>query len=629
MLSQDPTLYRALFSSIDQGCCIIRVLFDERGKPCNYVFEDVNAAFENLTGLLDARGRTIRYFFPDLDDSWFERYGRIVTTGVAERFVSNATPLRRWYEAFAVRIGEPGDHRVALVFHDITERKKTEDALRESEQRFRNMANNSPFMVWVTEADASCTFLSKSWYEFTGQTPETGLGFGWVEAVHPDDRSLAFKTFMAASAARESFALDYRLLRKDGEYRWAIDAAVPRLGDDGSFLGFIGSVLDITERRQAEDNLREADRRKDEFLATLAHELRNPLAPIRAGLSILRRAPRGESTETVHDMLERQLSHMVRLVDDLLEISRISGGKVELRKERVHLSTVLLSSIEISQPLIDSARHHLVIDLSPEPLIVEADAVRLAQVIANLLNNAAKYTDEGGNIAVRTFSQNGEAVVSVRDNGIGIATVMLPKVFELFTQAEPHTHSRGQGGLGIGLTLARGLAEMHGGTVEARSEGLGKGSEFRVSIPLAPDQNGISRATQTRDDALPRPRHRILVVDDNADAADSLGMLLDLLGAEAITAHSGPAALQLLQHNTFDAALLDIGMPDMDGHQLARLIRQRPDCANMTLIALTGWGQQQDRALSAEAGFDHHAVKPLDAAALEAILAFIADRCHS
>lgn len=627
MLPRDSSPYYTLFNSIDQGCCIIRVIFDETGKSCDYQFEEVNEAFERQSGLHGAAGRRMREFAPGLEEYWFELYGRIAKTGKPERLVAQASELQRWYDVHAFRFGNAEDCLVAVLFEDITARKQTDDALRDSEERFRNMANNTPFMIWVTEPDASCTFLSRTWYEFTGQTPATGLGFGWLEAVHPDDRGMARDVFMAATAKCEPFRLEYRLLRNDGEYRWAIDAAAPRLGSDGRFLGFIGSVIDITDRQRAEEKLRDADRRKDEFLATLAHELRNPLAPLRAGLAVLRSATDSpEQAGRVHAMLERQVNHMVRLVEDLLEISRISGGKVELRKERVNLSTVVLSAVEISQPLIDAARHRLVIDLAPEPLVLEADAVRLAQVVANLLNNAAKYTNDGGNIWLGTRHESGQAVVSVMDNGLGISAAMLPKVFELFAQVQTQSYGRSQGGLGIGLTLVRSLVELHGGSVEARSAGIGKGSEFVVRLPLAADQSSHTGYPPLEKLVTRTSGHRILVVDDNVDAADSLGMLLGLLGVDVSVAHNGAEALQLAQGSAFDAALLDIGMPDMDGHQLARELRAQVCSADMMLVAVTGWGKDEDRRLSADAGFDHHVVKPLDVDALQGILALVEER---
>lgn len=492
-LQLSETRYRTLFDSIDEGYCIVEVLFDDEGKPYDYLFEEVNQSFERHTGIHDAVGRSMRDIEPNHDLHWFEAYGRIAKSGTPERFVSLAAALNRWYDVYAFRIGMPEEHRVAILFRDIT------------------------------------------------------------------------------------------------------------------------------DRRKAEEELQEADRRKDEFLATLAHELRNPLAPIRNGLHVLRLAgDHGGKSARIHEMLEGQVNHMVRLVDDLMEVSRITGGKVELRKEHIDLASVLRSAVEISEPLIDAAHHRLVINLPAESLIVDADAVRLAQVVANLLNNAAKYTNDRGRIWLTARREGSAALISVRDDGIGIPQDMLPKVFDLFTQVE-RTYDRAQGGLGIGLTLVRSLVELHGGSVDAISEGNDKGSEFIVRLPLA-QQTSATKQLRPADMWGKAARQRILVVDDNRDAGDTLGMILKSLGAEVCVVRDGPAAFTALKAFPADVVLLDIGMPEMDGYEVARRLRQQVLGEELTLIAVTGWGQEEDRRRSGEAGFDHHLVKPVDIAVLEKLL---------
>jgi two-component system, sensor histidine kinase len=378
----------------------------------------------------------------------------------------------------------------------------------------------------------------------------------------------------------------------------------------------------LLERDKAARALEEADRRKDEFLATLAHELRNPLAPIRNSIHILRLTGVGEPSAYLYEIMERQIGYMVRLVDDLLEISRITRGKIDLRKELVELASVIQAAIETTRPLIESGGHELSIDLPQEPLFLEADPVRLAQIFANLLNNAAKYTDEGGHIWITVTCEQGGAVVTVRDNGVGIPAASLPRVFDMFMQGAA---KRGEGGLGIGLTLARTLAEMHGGSVEARSEGPGQGSEFFVRLPLSTGR-GAALPDLTRPDAVVvQGPTRILVADDSRDAADSLRALLELLGAQVRVAYDGPAALKAFSTYQPEVVLLDIGMPGMDGFEVARRIRQRPESRDVTLIALTGWGQERDRCNSAAAGFDHHLVKPVDIDALQELLKAVHD----
>jgi signal transduction histidine kinase len=382
----------------------------------------------------------------------------------------------------------------------------------------------------------------------------------------------------------------------------------------------------LAASERAEAALREADRRKDEFLAILAHELRNPLAPIRNSLHIQRlTSPNDPATGRIVEMMERQVNHMVRLVDDLFEISRISRGRVELRKEPVEVATVVEGALETSRPLIEARRHQLLLAIAPEPLTLEGDPVRLAQVLANLLNNAAKYTDVGGQIWLTVRREGDAVVISVRDSGTGIPADMLPRVFDLFTQVD-RSADRAQGGLGIGLTLVKSLVEMHGGSVAAHSEGSGKGSEFVVRLPLTTETCAVGPAgPEGRPSAALAPR-RVLVVDDNRDAAESLGMVLELLGAEAQVVCSGPDALEALGTYQPAVVLLDIGMPGMDGYEVAKRIRERPAFRDVTLVALTGWGQEEDRRRSRTAGFDYHLIKPADVSALKTLLSSLEGR---
>jgi signal transduction histidine kinase len=432
-------------------------------------------------------------------------------------------------------------------------------------------------------------------------------------AVHPEDRERARAAFLGALARREPFAIDYRLRRGDGAWRWAMDSGRPRLGADGELLGYVGSVLDVHELSQAEEARRESENRLQDFIATLSHELRNPLAPLRNALQLLRLGERRDgATAPVHEMMERQVEHLVRLVDDLLEMSRITRGALELRREAVELAAVVRNAVETSRPLIDAAAHRLELALPEAPLPAHGDPVRLTQILANLLNNAARYTPRGGTIALRLERRADAAEISVRDSGRGIAPEMLPRLFGMFARGEGST------GLGIGLALARRLAEMHGGAIEARSEGIGKGAEFVVRLPLgAPgEQKSIPEPKEGRR----LPRQRILVVDDNRDAADSLGMLLGFLGAEVEIANDGEAALAAFARARPAAVLLDLGMPGMDGYEVARRLRAA-GADGVPIIALTGWGQEQDRRRVREAGFDKHLIKPADMGTLRALLA--------
>lgn len=378
----------------------------------------------------------------------------------------------------------------------------------------------------------------------------------------------------------------------------------------------------LAEQARTEEMLRENDRRKDEFLATLAHELRNPLAPIRNSLHILRLTSGGEpASEQVCDTIERQVGHLVRLVDDLLEVSRITRGKVELRLEPVEIAAVIRSAVEASRPLIDASDHQLAISLPSEPLVVQGDSVRLSQVFANLLNNASKYMNRGGQIWLSVRRIDGEVQVSVRDTGVGIEPGMLEHIFKMFAQVD-RSKRQAQGGLGIGLTLVKSLVEMHGGSVEARSEGLDRGSEFLIRLPLCKTANVVQRsAPSVRESTL--PSLRVLVVDDNRDAATTLGMLLKLLGADVLIVNDGLSALEAVNSYQPAVVFLDIGMPGMDGNEVARRIREQPEHQHLTLVALTGWGQQEDRRLSSESGFDHHMLKPADIATLKKLFASV------
>jgi signal transduction histidine kinase/ActR/RegA family two-component response regulator len=373
--------------------------------------------------------------------------------------------------------------------------------------------------------------------------------------------------------------------------------------------------------REAADKfaLQDADRRKDEFLATLAHELRNPLAPVRNSLHILRLAGSDDATVArVRAVMERQVDHLVRLVDDLMEVSRITRGKIELRRERTDLARVLRTAIETSQPLIDASGHRIEVELPPDALPLDADPVRLAQVFSNLLNNAAKYAEQPGAIRVRVRREGHQVVVSVCDEGIGIEPDMLGHVFEMFTQVDG-THRRSQGGLGIGLTLVRSLVQLHGGSVSAHSAGIGCGSEFVVRLPLATSAEVATGPAEPP--PMPAAPLRVLVVDDNRDAADSLGVLLGFLGYSVEVAHDGPAALRSFERFQPALVLLDLGMPEMDGYEVARRLRAQPAGQAIVLVALTGWGQEEDRIRSRDAGFDHHLVKPTDIDALQRLFA--------
>jgi PAS domain S-box-containing protein len=516
---------------------------------------------------------------------------------------------------------------VVLVFRDVTERRQTEIAetrLRESGECFRFLAESMPQKMFTATPDGDVDYFNQQWTEFTGLSFEQIKDWGWTQFIHPDDVDENVRSWQHSIDTGEPFQMEHRFRGADGVYRWHLSRARAMRDGDGRVVMWIGSNTDIDDVKRAEESLREADRRKDEFLATLAHELRNPLAPIRNGLQIMRLAgDDGQSFASVRDMMERQLGQMIRLVDDLLDLSRIDRGKIELRKEQLNAAAVIEAALETSRPLIEAARHQLVVHLPADPLWVMGDLIRLAQVVSNLLNNSAKYTPEGGHLWLTVERRDDQALIRVRDDGMGIPADMLPRIFEMFTQVDRNL-KQAQGGLGIGLTLVRRLIEMHGGTVEATSEGAGRGCEFVASLPLVSVQQTADRNGQREDESTNDPKppaRRILVVDDNKDSADSLGMVLRVMGNEVRTAYDGPSALETAKEFRPAVVLLDIGLPGMSGHEVARKMRETPEVQEALLIAQTGWGQEEDRLRSTEAGFDAHLVKPLDLAALQSLLA--------
>lgn len=544
-----------------------------------------------------------------------------------QAFCPTAKGTPRWWDVAVSPVRDTAAGQVVrllVVSRDITESKQLELALRESEAHFRSMADNAPVMLWVSDPTGGCTYLSRQWYEFTGRPVGKDEGLGWLEAVHPEDLANTREIFLDANERHIPFSIDYRVRRHDGEYRWAVDAALPRFEGE-VFQGFVGCVFDVHHRKELEDELRqlaaalsEADHRKDEFLATLAHELRNPLAPIRNGLQVLKLAgPNSDAAARARSMMERQLGQLVRLVDDLMDVSRITRGKTELRREPVPLATVLNSAVETSRPLIEQMGHTLTMTLPEQPIIVNADLTRLAQVFLNLLNNAAKYSDRGGQIRLTAERQGEWAVVSVRDTGIGIAAESLPRIFDLFTQVD-RSLEKAQGGLGIGLTLVKRLVEMHGGSVEARSDGPGRGAEFVVRLPITVEAT-LPQSDEAADLA-PETTFRILIVDDNVDGADSLAMMLRTMGHETRTAYDGLAGVALAEQYRPDVALFDIGLPKLNGYEACRRIRETPWGKELVLIAVTGWGQEDDRRRSREAGFDHHLVKPVNPSGLAKLI---------
>ena len=545
----------------------------------------------------------------------------------------------RFVAGMTVHVSDRRDwtgHEVALIEETAertwaaVERARAEAALRASEERRRLALDAAELGAWhINLATNAFTTDERFRIIFAGTTEPMGYeqAFG---AIHADDQGRVGNAVAAAIRpdAPAPYAEEYRVVHPDGSVRWVFAKGRARYDRDGAgrLVSFDGTVADITARKLIEDErerlvgqLREADRRKNEFLAILAHELRNPLAPIRNGLQLIRMAGASETIERARSMMERQLTQLVRLVDDLLDVSRVTSGKLELRRLRVELRAVIDAAVETTRPVIEEAGHELAVTMPDERIWVEGDMTRLSQVVSNLLNNSAKYMHRGGHVRLAVGLEDGMAVVSVADDGIGIPPAMLEKVFEMFTQVD-RALEKTTGGLGIGLSLVKGLVEMHGGTVEARSEGEGRGSEFVVRLPVL---SSVQQVKRFETDELSRSSSccRILVADDNVDAAESMGLLLQLHGNEVITVHDGLKAIEVAETFRPDVILLDIGMPKLNGYETCRRIREQPWGKNAILIALTGWGQAEDKRRTREAGFDHHLVKPVDDTAVMKLLA--------
>jgi signal transduction histidine kinase/CheY-like chemotaxis protein len=492
--------YETLVESIDEGFCVIEVMFDAAGTAVDYRFVETNPSFERQTGLHDAVGRTIRSLAPAHEDHWFVTYGRVAANGEPIRFEAEAQALGRWYDVYAFRVGEPAQHLVAVLFNDITPRKALEQSIEQ-----QNLA------------------------------------------------------------------------------------------------------------------LREADLRKDRFLATLSHELRNPLAPLKMAADLLVRPElAADELAQARTVIRRQVGHMARLLDDLLDVARITQGKLTLRPQWVRPAEVIDGAIEAARPLIERKGHRFEVHLDADARLLHVDPVRLSQVVVNLLTNAAKYTDASGHITLHTRVDGEHFVVQVQDDGIGIAADAMPALFEMFSQVHGDSE-RSEGGLGIGLSLVKGLLTLHGGHVQAESDGPGRGSRFSAFFPLGTPPTHATVAAPASSAA--RGSRKVLVADDNRDAAEVLAMLLSTYGHDTRVAFDGHAAVDLARSFQPDVALLDIGMPGLDGYGVVRVLRTEPWADGLMLIAMTGWGGPEARRQALDAGFDLHLTKPVSPEEIERVLA--------
>jgi len=630
-LRRSSERYRRLLDSIDQGFCVIEILLDEAGRPADYRFIETNRVFEMQTGLVQPLGRSAREMVPALEDFWVQTYGQVALTGQPERFSHGSEAMGRWFDVYATPIGEPGERQVALLFQDVTAEALRERRLRDSEERYRAFVANSTEGIWRMEFQppldtslpedeqvgallrtgrfAECNEVFARMYGLNSPAQVIGRGLDMVmDPAHPQVREYLLALVRSGYRVDDVQSLEHD---REGRPLWFANSLSGTV-EDGRLVRAWGTQRDITDRKAAEAALKEADRRKDEFLATLAHELRNPLAPIRSSAELMRLvAPQDPLLQRHTDLIGRQVAHLARMIDDLMDVSRISLGKLELRLAPLDMRGVVHAAVENAQAALQAGHHELRLDLPQEPVRLVGDEVRLVQVLLNLLTNAARYSDDGRPVTLSVAREGDQAVLRVRDQGVGIAPDQLQRVFEMFYQG-----GASGGGLGIGLSLVQRLAQLHGGSVQARSEGLGHGSEFVVRLPLAPAEPAAPTAAAKTQPSAPQARRRVLIVDDNRDAADTLAEVMEMLGYEVGTAYDGVEGVERAEAMRPDAAVLDLGMPRLDGFGACRALRQTDWGRGIVVLALSGWGQAADTQRAAEAGFDGHLVKPVSPDAL-------------
>jgi len=557
-----------------------------------------------------------------LASSWLQRVVSLPMESMAN--VARQIVEERDYSFRAARTTNDEIGVVVDAFNNMLDEVQSRSrALETSEKLYRAIGESINYGVWVTDADGRAIYMSESFLKLIGLTMEQAANDGWGSTLHPDDVDETLRAWKECARTGNLWYREHRMMGIDGRYHAILAQGVPIRDAAGHIQRWAGINLDISRLKNTELALLEADRRKDEFLATLAHELRNPLAPIRNAVRILDSdAADDRQRKWGREVISRQVQRMSLLLDDLLDVSRITRGQLELKKDYVDLKSVVGVAVETARPLLDAKRHQLIVNLPSDNVRLEADPLRLSQVIGNLLTNAAKYTDPEGRIELDARLENAELTITIRDNGIGLTEEVMPGLFTMFSQVNSAI-DRAEGGLGIGLALVKGLVALHGGRVEVRSEGLGRGSEFTLHLPhkvLAPADVPVAEPEHGAANANAIRRGRVLVADDNRDAAESLGLVLRFMGYEVSIAYGGAEALETAARERPRAAIIDIGMPGMSGHEVARRMRLEAWGRHAILIALTGWGQDSDKQAARAAGFDDHLTKPVDPDDVEAVL---------
>ena len=630
-LQETEQRYRSLFNTMTEGFALHQIVSDERGRPCDYIFLEVNPAFERLTGLTRDKllGKRVRDVLPTIERHWIEAYGEVALTGQPVHLEDFASALNRWFEAFAYQTA-PGEF--AVVFTDITERRQTEEALRRNEALLRAVLDHSPDPIFLKDWDGRLLLANRATFAVLGKPASVAIGKTDVELY--DDPATGRAIMENDRRVMESGRMEVveESVASPAGTRIYLSAKAPYRDEDGHVIGLIGVTREITARKRAEDGLREserrfreanerleeADRRKNEFLAVLSHELRNPLAPITTALYVLDHAPAGgEQASRAKEIIGRQVAQLSNLINDLLDVTRITRNKVQLQKERLELNELVRRTVEDNRALFEAAGVALAWLPAAVPVFVLADRTRVAQIVGNLLQNAAKFTKAGGHTDVTLAVEDADAVVRVSDDGVGMAPETIARLFQPFMQAD-QTLDRSRGGLGLGLALVKGLVELHGGSIRASSDGIGQGTRFEVRLPR--DLETVEPVEEPGPAIAATPR-RVLIIEDNVDAAEGLRTVLQLSGHRVEVAYDGVEGVARARAFHPDVVLCDIGLPRMDGYEVARAFRADPLLRATLLVALTGYARPEDLRQSAEAGFDRHLAKPPSVATIQQLLA--------
>ena len=647
-LRENEARYRTLFNTIDEGFCIIEFFDGPHGPLSDYIHVEANPAYERHAGIPNVVGQKVREMVPQEADGWVELYRGVLVTGEPIRFERELVATGRHLELSAFRVEPASRRQVAVLFQDVTDRRRAADALRESEERLRQMADTMAHMIWVTRPDGYHEWYNRRWYEFTGVPENSTDGEAWNGMFHPDDQERAWARWRHSLETGEYYEIEYRLRHHTGEYRWVLGRAMPVRNGLGEIERWFGTCTDIhamrqlTEEREhllrseqaARVESERAGRMKDEFLATLGHEIRTPLNAILGWATILRSGQfTGNSPAQGLEIIERNARLQAQMIEDLLDMSRIISGKLRLDVQRLDLADVVRAAAQTVEPAAAAKDIRVQLVLDPMTGLVSGDPNRLQQVFWNLLSNAIKFTPKGGRVQVLLERINSHIEISVIDTGEGIDPAFLPHVFDRFRQADATT-TRRHGGLGLGLAIVKQVVELHGGTIRAKSPGKDQGATFIVSLPVT--------VIHPETESLPARRHptaepvtaavdsdvqlagvRVLIVDDEPDARALLRRLFEERGATVSTASSSTDALSILQAQRPDVLISDIGMPDEDGYTLIRRVRSLPpeEGGRTPAIALTAYARAEDRMKAVVAGFQHHLSKPIEPAELLVMVA--------